>query len=86
MNNREYIYLRKNSVGSYGIMYAFGHYNVARMLERDDGALLTYTLRSYKTISGAERYLLTKIPQGNYDDFRGTESFIKEGSYWRKES
>lgn len=85
MDNREYIYMRKSDAGTYGIMYAFGSYNVARMMERENG-LFTYTLRTYKTVSGAEKYLLTKIPKGEYENFRGSEIFIRKGSYWRKES
>lgn len=85
MDNREYIYMRKSDAGTYGIMYAFGYYNVARMLERENG-LFTYTLRSYKTVHGAERYLLTKIPEGTYENLRAPETFIRKGSYWRKEN
>lgn len=70
------------------IMYSWGAYYIARICENEKGGV-AYTLRRYKTLSGAEKYLLTKI-DGGYENkgvepeiSYGTEQFIREGSYWK---
>ena len=70
------------------IMYQWGKYYIARICEKESKAI-AYTIRTYKTLSGAEKYLLEKV-DGGYENngieptiSYGTEQFIKEGKYWR---
>ena len=81
MAKREYLYMVKTEEGhKYCIMYHLGIYAVVRMLRGENGTLC-YTLRQYKTISGAERYLREKIDGIGFT--YGTEEEIKKGEYWR---
>lgn len=84
----ERVYMKKFKSGyTFCITYNLGAYYVGRMYSRGNGNNLIYYLRKYKTLSGAEKYLLTKITYGKDKDdtesevFSGTEKFIKEGSY-----
>ena len=70
------------------IMYSFGAYYIARMCDSENKGI-AYTLRRYKTLSGAENYLL------RYDEkygenanivpelYYGTRAIIEKGEYWR---
>jgi len=72
------------------IMYQWNRYYIASVCERN-GKTLAYTLKEYKTLSGAEKYLLEKVDGGSENAgvepviSYGTEKFIKEGKYWRAE-
>lgn len=80
---KKYAYM----VGDIGIMYSFGAYYVAKFCKSKTGnKFMAYTLKRYKTLKGAENYLLRDYshaertaPEIKY----GTEAFIKEGSYWK---
>ena len=71
------------------IMYQWEAYYVGRLLQRGNTHAMAYTLRKYKTLSGAEKYLLTKINHGLTEKDTeaelsyGTEAYIKKGEYWR---
>lgn len=74
-----------------GIMYHLGTYNVG-IFGISERGLAFRALRTYKTISGAERYLLQDFSSVEKTDpeamsaveiLRGTEQFIKEGAYWK---
>lgn len=79
---REYAYMVGDKMG---IMYHLGKYCVVSVLRKDNG-MMAYTHRQFKTISGAERFLLKdysyagrNAPEIKY----GTKKFIEEGSYWK---
>lgn len=70
------------------IIYQWNRYYIARICAKDSKAI-AYTIKEYKTLSGAEKYLLEKV-DGGYENkdveptiSYGTEKFIKEGKYWR---
>ena len=77
-----YVYAKVFEDYKVWIMYQFGTYYVSKVIEKSDG-LIAYTLRSYKTISGAERFILNKISPDCLETLSAPEKFIKEGSYWR---
>lgn len=80
MVKREYLYMVKTDDGqTYCIMYHLGIYAVVRMLRGENGTMC-YTLRQYKTVSGAERYLGTKL---NGEFIYGPLEVILKGEYWR---
>ena len=90
MENKQFAYMKEFKSGyTICIMYQWGAYYVGRLLKAGDARALAYTLRKYKTLSGAEKYLLTKITQGvdehdteaeiTYAD----EEYIKKGEFWR---
>ena len=88
----ERIYMKKFKSGyTFCITYNLGFYYVGRICNRSNGSVLIYYIRKYKTLSGAERFLLTKITYGRDKDdtefeiFSGTEKFIKEGSFLKSE-
>ena len=86
MNKREYAYMVKYDAGvSVCIMYSLGAYYVARLIDKGTSLMaLPLGNRKYKTISGAERYMLNGISKDQeYTVLYGTETFIKEGSYWK---
>lgn len=85
---RAYAYKKVYDYGdkqeTYCIMFQWNAYYVARMAKSEKGTMC-YTLRRYKTLSGAEKYLLEKVSGGvapliSYE----REAFIKKGDYWRK--
>lgn len=70
------------------IMYEWGSYYIARMCDSKDKGI-AYTLKRYKTLSGAEKYLRNYSEIGENKDivpelYFGSEKFIKDGKYWRK--
>ena len=89
MDNREYAYMKRYRPDyAVIIQYCWGKYYIARICE-DATRGIAYTIREYKTLSGAEKYLLTRV-DGGYENkgiepeiSYGTEQFIREGSYWR---
>ena len=70
------------------IQYCWGSYYIARICENGKGTV-AYTIRRYKTLAGAERYL--KQYEERFGDnanivpelYFGTEVFIKDGKYWK---
>lgn len=81
---QQYVYMKVFADYKVWIMYQFGTYYVSKVIEKPDG-LIAYTLRSYKTISGAERFMLNKVSPDCLEICRAPEKYIKEGSYWKKE-
>lgn len=82
MKKTDYAYMVKmNEKDSLIIMYSFGAYYVARTTDTGHGGF-TYTLRRYKTIGGAERYLL-KLKGEDSEVVYGTIEEIKRGDYWK---
>lgn len=81
---RKYAYIKIFKDSSYCIMYSWGAYYVGRMCKRGERGI-AYTLRRYKTVSGAERYLLNKITVDDEEPVihYGTEEYIKKGEFWR---
>ena len=87
MKKTEYAYLKRNTTKTYCIVFQLGKYSVVELYEKDGGRKMWVALRTYKTVSGAERFLLSLTsvcdsvtkPETLY----GTEQFIREGSYWR---
>lgn len=81
MKEREYLYMKRTTDGqTYCIMYHLGIYAVVRMLRGENGTMC-YTLRQYKTASGAERYLKEKID--GKEIYIGPLKVIQKGEYWR---
>lgn len=89
MGERKYAYMIKfGDNHDIGIMYHLGLYCVARFIKKGTG-IMTIILRQYKTISGAERFLLRDYSYGNRNApelLYGTKKFIEAGSYWKGES
>lgn len=90
MKRTEFAYIKKYKTKTYCIMYQWGSYYVVEMNRKEDGTAciaVNSAKRKYKTVSGAERYLLSLAsacdgatkPEILY----GSERFIQEGSYWR---
>ena len=94
MKEKEYLYMKETTDGhTYCIMYHLGKYAVVRRLRGETGTMY-YTMRQYKTISGAERYLRdnitspasVKVDKGGLHAtkcYYGTLKEIQEGEYWR---
>lgn len=80
MEKRLYLYGTKKEGQQFYIVYHLGKYAVVRMLKGEKGMML-YTLRQYKTLSGAERYLREHISGTGF--VYGTEEEIKKGEYWK---
>lgn len=94
---KQYAYYKEydNKQGGeiYCIMYLLGKYQVGRVKREDNGNMMFVALRTYKTISGAEKYLLTKITRPTMVDGNGkfhapiikyaTEAYIKKGEHWK---
>ena len=87
--DRKYAYMKEYQSGyTVCIMYQWGAYYVGRLIN-EEKRKMAYTFRKYKTLSGAEKYLITKITHGKDEDdkwvrtYDGTEAYIKEGSFWR---
>lgn len=89
MEEREFTYMKKFASGyTVAIIHSWGAYYVARICQTPKGSM-TYTIRRYKTLSGAEKFLLTKISYGADENDaletteKATEEFIRKGNYWR---
>jgi len=69
------------------IQFCWGKYYVSHLFETERGAA-TKTIRQYKTLMGAERFLRDKISNPDRSAvtavFYGTEQVIREGKYWRR--
>lgn len=89
MEERKYLYMRRYRP-DYAIIiqYCWNRYYIARICENGSKAI-AYTIREYKTLSGAERYMLRyEEKYGENKDivpelFFGTEKFIKDGKFWK---
>lgn len=83
---RKYAYKIQNTPESFmGIMYHLGSYYVAAFVKGEKG-VIARTLRKYKTLRGAEMFLLKDYPKTKRDAPEisyGTEKFINEGTFWR---
>lgn len=87
MEEKKYAYMvNYGEDRNIGIMYHLGKFLVVRFVKKDNGNMMTYTLRQYKTLRGAENYLLKDFsyadrlaPNIKYE----TEAFIKKGEYWK---
>lgn len=85
---KDFLYMKKWGDYTIAIIYSFGAYYIARLLEKGERGM-AYTLRRYKTLSGAEKYLKEKVtahPEGTPEFpelFYGTEEIIREGKYWK---
>lgn len=85
----EFAYMKKYKTKTYCIVYQWNKYYVTELLKNENGGVFIVNAagRMYKTLSGAERYLLSLSnvcdsatkPEILY----GTEQFIREGSYWK---
>lgn len=89
MENKKYLYMKRYRP-DYAIIiqYCWGAYYIAAMCG-DNKKAIAYTIRRYKTLSGAERYLKEKVNGGTDNKdivpelYYGDEQFIKKGEYWR---
>ena len=89
MEEKKYLYMKRYKPNyAVIIQYCWGNYFISHIIGTDENAI-TYTIRSYKTLSGAERFLKEKI-NGGVDNkdivpelYYGDEQFIKKGEYWR---
>ena len=89
---KQYAYMKEYDKETYCIMFLMGKYWVGIVNRNDKGNMMFVPMRGYKTISGAERYLLTKITKPTVVDSNGkfhapeikyaTEAYIKKGEYW----
>lgn len=89
MDEKNYLYMKRYRP-DYAIIiqYCWGSYYIARICENGKGTV-AYTIRQYKTLSGAENYL--KRYSEKYGEnsgvvpelYYGTAEFIKNGKYWR---
>lgn len=90
MEEKKYLYMKRYRP-DYAIIvqYCWGNYYIARMCSNEQKAI-AYTIKTYKTLSGASRYL------GRYEEYGenegitpelsyGTEKEIMAGKYWRAE-
>ena len=88
MKRTEFAYMKKYKTKTFCIVYKWGKYFVTELMRSENGATsvaINTARRSYKTILGAERYLLSLMsacdgatkPEILY----GTEDFIKKGEY-----
>ena len=85
---RKYAYMIKKDGFEIGIMYQLGRYCVASFYHKSDG-MMAHIIRQYKTLSGAERFLLKDYSYGNRlgpEIYYATEKFIKEGKYWKEDN
>ena len=83
MEERKYAYRKRQGVWSFCIVYKLGAYYVAQVVNHGEKGVMMTFLRKYKTISGAERYLLNKCGDDTTlgTDY-ATEKFIRT-EYWR---
>lgn len=81
MEEKKYAYMAKLDGYDVGIMYHLGRYLVVRFLRKDTG-LLTYTIRQYKTLSGASNFMKRRFEETQLR--YATDGFIKEGRYWKE--
>lgn len=89
MEEKKYLYMKRYRP-DYAIIvqYCWNRYYIARICESGRGTV-AYTIREYKTLSGATNYL-TRYNE-NYGEnkntvpelYYGTENEIKKGEYWR---
>lgn len=86
---KEYTYMKKWESGyTIAIIHSFGGYYIARLMENGDRGFV-YTIRRYKTLSGAEKYLINRVNYGAdpndplVETLKGTEEYIKKGEYWK---
>ena len=83
--DNQYAYMVEYNGITVCIMYHLGRYCVAKMCKKND-KVLTDILRQYKTLGGAERYLLKDIPRPmrTAPNIKyGTMAYIKKGEYWK---
>lgn len=81
---RQYAYLKNQGAWSYCIVYKFGAFYVSQMVNHGEKGVMITFIRKYKTVSGAERYLLNKCGDDTTKEILyGTEAFIKKGEYWK---
>ena len=81
MEQKQYAYMVTLDGYDVGIIYHLGRYLVVRFL-RKEGGLLTYTIRQYKTLSGASNFMKRRFEETQLR--YATENYIKEGSYWKE--
>ena len=77
-------YMKVWDTFSIGIIYQFRKYYVARFEEYKNG-LMVFPIRDYKTIGGAERFLMNKLPDDCKEIKRAPESVVRAGLYWKKQ-
>lgn len=82
MEEKKYAYLTTLEGYDVGIMYHLGKYLVVRFIRKDTG-IMTYTIRQYKTISGASNFMKRRF-EGTQLQY-ATENYIKEGKYWKED-
>ena len=83
--DKQYAYMIEHEGHTVCIMYHLGKYCVAKLYKRND-KVLTDILRQYKTLSGAEKYLLKDIPRlmRTAPNIKyGNANYIKKGEYWK---
>lgn len=90
MKKTEFAYMKKYKTKTYCIVYQWGSYYVVELMRNENktaSVVINSARRKYKTLSGAERYLLSLsgVCDGatKPEILYGTEQFIREGSYWR---
>ena len=84
---RKYAYMIEKGDSKIGIMYHLGRYCVAQFYFKED-KLMTVIQRQFKTVSGAERYLLKDFSYAGRiapNVFYATDKFIREGKYWKED-
>ena len=84
---KKYLYMKQWGDYKIAIIFHLGAYYIARLMEKGSKEMI-YTIRRYKTLSGAERYMKEKLkaPEGitaSEAVFYETEVYIKSGSYWK---
>lgn len=90
MKRTEFAYLKRYKTKTYCVVFQWGSYYVVELMKNEDGSksvAINTARRKYKTVSGAERYLLSLMsacdgatkPEILY----GTEEYIRKGEYWR---
>ena len=82
MKDRKYAYLKRIGNDTFCIMFSLGAYYVSRLAKSERGTI-AYTMRKYKTLSGAERYLLHNLTGDIKEILYETEAYIKKGEYWK---
>ena len=83
MLERKYAY----NIGNIYIVYHLGKYCIAHIHKSERGAMVEF-VRQYKTLRGAETYLLRDYPHAdrNAPEIKyATDTYIRQGEYWKGE-
>ena len=79
MEEKLYACMKVDDTRKVGIVYILGKFYVAEFVDAPHGRMF-FPIRTYKTISGAERFLLNRFSEYK-DTYYSREADIKKGNY-----